>query len=283
MRGPSGPSTMSDSACPVRIASSACSASSNRSRSSSASVTRRSTFACRVSGRLSATGALYPEIRPEATIRIIWPSSFGRPQLQPEQHPFDSREIADEPSQRRRKHADERGRGDDLLVLGQGGHLVDVDDLQHVTALQLLFTKRSYPLDGARRGRRGAGDVKTQEELSRQGARRLPRARSRSAVRAPRRGLFLAAHAHASWPSIGRMSSPTSTRSSFERSPMIFFIGCGSLRTSVGTARIWSPAASRGFLSRSITSIEYCPLRCSSQRRSRLRIAATHLAVCPAM
>ncbi len=36
---------------------------------------------------------------------------------------------------------------------------------------------------------------------------------------------------------------------------MIFLIGSGNLRTSVGTARIWSPAASFGLTSRSITSI----------------------------
>ena len=42
----------------------------------------------------------------------------------------------------------------------------------------------------------------------------------------------------------GSTSRPTSTRSSFDRSPMILRIGSGNLRTSVGTARIWSPAAS---------------------------------------
>ena len=36
----------------------------------------------------------------------------------------------------------------------------------------------------------------------------------------------------------GRRSRPTSTRSVFDRSPMIFFMGSGSRRTSVGIARI---------------------------------------------
>src|SRR5205085_2358293 len=52
-----------------------------------------------------------------------------------------------------------------------------------------------------------------------------------------------------------RMSNPTSTRSVWERSPMIFLIGLGSRRTRVGMARIWSPWASCGVTSRSITSI----------------------------
>jgi hypothetical protein len=35
-----------------------------------------------------------------------------------------------------------------------------------------------------------------------------------------------------------RKSNPTKTRSVFERSPMIFRIGSGSLRTNVGMAKI---------------------------------------------
>ena len=42
-------------------------------------------------------------------------------------------------------------------------------------------------------------------------------------------------------------------------SPMIRLSGAGSLRTRVGIARIWSPAASFGFTSRSITSIVVAP------------------------
>ena len=40
---------------------------------------------------------------------------------------------------------------------------------------------------------------------------------------------------------------------------MIRFSGAGSFRTRVGIARIWSPAASFGFTSRSMTSISYRP------------------------
>ena len=81
----------------------------------------------------------------------------------------------------------------------------------------------------------------------------------------------------------GRMSSPTKTRSSLDRSPMNFFKGLGSLRTSAGTARIWSPWASFGFIRRSTTSMRYRPSRYWSQILWRLAPAATLLAVCPAM
>ena len=53
----------------------------------------------------------------------------------------------------------------------------------------------------------------------------------------------------------GRKSSPTSVRSTSERSPMILRIGSGSLRTSVGMAMIWWSFARRGFCRRSTTSI----------------------------
>ena len=46
---------------------------------------------------------------------------------------------------------------------------------------------------------------------------------------------------------LGLKSKPIRTRSRFERSPMIRRKGVGSFRISVGTAMIWSPAASAGF------------------------------------
>src|SRR5690349_10132659 len=51
----------------------------------------------------------------------------------------------------------------------------------------------------------------------------------------------------------GLRSRPTSTLSVLERSPMIFFTGVGRRRTSVGTAMIWSPLASLGRSSKSMT------------------------------
>jgi hypothetical protein len=78
-------------------------------------------------------------------------------------------------------------------------------------------------------------------------------------------------------------SNPTNTRSVFERSPMMFLTGRGSLRTSVGTARIWLSRASRGFFKRSITSMRYLPSNCSSQITVRLLRAVTALGLCPAI
>jgi len=62
----------------------------------------------------------------------------------------------------------------------------------------------------------------------------------------------------------GRKSNPTRTRSVSAKVPIILRTGSGSLLTRVGMARIWSPFASLGFSSRSITSIEYLPFKCSS-------------------
>src|SRR5690242_9709784 len=63
----------------------------------------------------------------------------------------------------------------------------------------------------------------------------------------------------------GRKSKPTSTRLVSDKSPIILRTGTGSLRTSVGMARIWSPLESWGRSAKSITSIIYRPLRWISQ------------------
>ena len=63
---------------------------------------------------------------------------------------------------------------------------------------------------------------------------------------------------------------------------MIFFTGGGSWRTSVGTAKIWSPRASCGLTSKSTTSMRYLPRKCFSQISSRLRSADAERAVWPA-
>src|ERR1700723_155413 len=79
-------------------------------------------------------------------------------------------------------------------------------------------------------------------------------------------------------------SRPTSTRSVFDRSPIIFRIGTGKLRTSVGIARISSSCARCGCFTRSITSSRYfLPSKCSVQMRFRLASAASDRGVCPAM
>src|SRR5215216_539222 len=63
---------------------------------------------------------------------------------------------------------------------------------------------------------------------------------------------------------------------------MIFLMGWGNFRTNVGMARIWSPLANWGCLSRSMTSMWYCPAKCSSQIFFRFAKAARLLGVCPA-
>jgi hypothetical protein len=63
---------------------------------------------------------------------------------------------------------------------------------------------------------------------------------------------------------------------------MIFRRGVGRLRTKVGTATIWCPLANCGVFSRSMTSIRYLPLRCSSQTRLRLAKASSDFGVYPA-
>src|SRR6185436_20434532 len=111
----------------------------------------------------------------------------------------------------------------DLFALREGWLLVDVDDLQLVPPLEVLVADDPQVVHGARRSGGHAGDEQAEDVLP---SHRLT-----------------------------RRSSPTRTRSVFERSPMIFLIGSGSRRTSVGTARIWSPRASCGFCRRSIISI----------------------------
>src|SRR5579859_944248 len=82
--------------------------------------------------------------------------------------------------------------------------------------------------------------------------------------------------------SISRKFSPTSTRSTSDKSPIIFLIGAGNFRTSVGIARIWSFRASCGVFTKSITSRRYRPSRCSPQIFFRFASAASDFGVCPA-
>src|SRR3569833_2086262 len=79
------------------------------------------------------------------------------------------------------------------------------------------------------------------------------------------------------------MFKPTSTFSSFDKSPIILRIGSGTLRTKVGTAKIWSPSASCGLINRSITSILYSPSKYSSQYLCMLASSVCDLAVLPAI
>src|SRR4029450_371208 len=80
----------------------------------------------------------------------------------------------------------------------------------------------------------------------------------------------------------GGRSRTTKTRSVFDRSPMIFFIGWGRFLTQVGMAMIWSPRANWGFSSRSINSMRYLSARCSAQIFLRFAKAVIDFGVCPA-
>ena len=166
--------------------------------------------------------------------------------------------------------------------LGEVGLLVEVDHVEVVAPsgryssqiarmLAIARCDRGQPDDEQLEDDRPVTRLARSPARSRRGRRRRGRRRGRMGLR---RWSFPPALGREA---LGRMSRPTRTRSVFERSPMIFFTGSGSLRTSVGIARIWSPSASWGFFIRSTTSISYRPARCSSQIFFRLARAAMRL------
>src|SRR6185295_13786483 len=174
--------------------------------------------------------------------------------------------VAYEAALRGRAPLDQGGRGEYLLALAQARLLVYVDDFEFVTALQEFFTQGAHGRDGTRGSGRHSGDIEAQFEG-------LQFARIAQGVR---EGIIHLLGRR------GRRSSPTSTRSVFERSPIIFLIGVGRCRTRVGSARIWSPRPSCGFSTRSMTSMLYRPSRYSSQILRRLANARTAFGVLPA-
>src|SRR5437763_11083223 len=122
--------------------------------------------------------------------------------------------------------------------------LVDVHYGQFISFRQMVFAKVFNVLNGSQRAWREAGHEQTQVVgLAGQGPEFFTGFRIR--VGAP--------VGHEAPP--GRRSSPTSVRSTLERSPIILRTGSGNLRTKVGIAIIWSPRASLGSLSKSIISI----------------------------
>ncbi len=166
-------------------------------------------------------------------------------EIESKKHALAVRHVADDPAHRQRELLDERRRRDDLLTLREDRLLVDVDDFEIVPPLEILVADRPQVADRTRRSRRHAGDVQP-KDVPFAGRRDRPARTSRGGGAGS-----VACSRH--WRT--RRSSPTRTRSVFERSPMIFLIGSGSRRTSVGTARIWSPRASCGFSRRSMISI----------------------------
>src|SRR5262249_55605971 len=134
-------------------------------------------------------------------------------------------EVAHQATERQRPRAHQRWRGDDLLAPGSGRILIEVDDVEIVSAQQMLLAERARVRDRPGRARAHAGDEQPEDvAFGARWAMRPSRRHRRHAVSA------------AGW-----TSSPTSTRSAFERSPMIRFTGGGSRRTSVGMTTISSP------------------------------------------
>ncbi len=154
-------------------------------------------------------------------------------------------ETAEEPSHGPGKLLDERGGGDDLVVARQLGLLIDVDHLQLVVILQLRFAELINTPDGLARSGSGSSHIESQEIFSLGSGRQGPR-KARVVVRTA----LLAFREVPVQSAAGCRSNPTSTCSVSERLPMMVRTGLGSLRTTVGVARIWSPLASQGCFSK---------------------------------
>src|SRR5580704_6415611 len=153
-------------------------------------------------------------------------------QIEPELQPGGVAEVADDAAGRPGTAPNQCRRGDDLVARDQRGLLVHVDDLQVDVAVELFVANPAHGLDGVDRTRGRAIDIEGQRPL-----------------------VSSCVIGHAAVLPEGRSCSPASRRSLSERSPTSLRIGNGSLRTTVGTARIWSSAARRGFSCRSTTSI----------------------------
>src|SRR4029453_7477170 len=84
-------------------------------------------------------------------------------EIESEQHALAIRHVADDSAHRQRQLLDERRRRDDLLDLREDRLLVDVDEPETVAALEILLADGFQVADGARRSRRHAGDVESQD------------------------------------------------------------------------------------------------------------------------
>src|ERR1700688_1201720 len=143
MRWPSGPSMTSASTWPPRIASSVCSASARRARSSEFSASNSSSRDC---GNAALTDLLLC-LRSDA------------------QHDQDAGgivHVTHQFAQRQRQFLDQRRCGDELLVFGKFRLLVDIDDLKFVASGEMLFAKATNILDRLAGARRQAADIEAQ-------------------------------------------------------------------------------------------------------------------------
>jgi hypothetical protein len=137
-------------------------------------------------------------------------------EVEPEAQPVGVGEVAaDDAAQRTGKPFDQRRHGDDLVAHDQRGLLLHVDDFQVDVAAKVLVANAAHRLNGFNGLRGRAIDVEGQ------------------------RPAFIGCRiGHVAALLGGRSCRPTRTRSVSDRSPTIVRIGSGSLRTTVGTARI---------------------------------------------
>src|SRR6266404_7200239 len=139
-------------------------------------------------------------------------------QIQSEQYFFAVGQVADDTAQWKRQFLDQRRRGDDLLVACQLRMLIDICHLQSVTALEMLLANLFEILDRRCRARSHTGYIKMQHVLrTRPTLNRFFEFAHGIVRRVGAHGCSL----------FGRKSSPTSTRSVFDKSPMILRTGSG--------------------------------------------------------
>ena len=203
-------------------------------------------------------------------------------QIQADQDAIDIRQVADEPAQRQRQFLDQRGRRD--VSFREDRLLIHIDHFKIVTSAQIFFAYFADVENGLCRAGCGAGDVQAQHVFRFVPFRRRP-LHGFQLFAFPGIGfshdsllncawltldtirIFQARHGYfesirmetmiAALVVLGKAAQrllfrraqiqPHQDAGSLERSPMIFLIGSGSLRTRVGMARIWSPRASFGF------------------------------------
>src|SRR5262249_27001778 len=149
MRWPSGPSTTKASTAPLRIASIVSSASSSRRRSCAFSACKCASVDTRSAAAFLVGVMTVSRWAPGPIVASV--ASRLRMQVQTQEHPFLVGQVADQSAQRQRQLLDERGHGNNLLVLRQCRLLVYVDHLELVTPLQVFLT------DGLDAGKRLGG------------------------------------------------------------------------------------------------------------------------------
>src|SRR5688572_31386608 len=93
-----------------------------------------------------------------------WPSAGGGGhEIEPEKNTLAIRHVADDPAHRQRELLDQRRRSDGLLAPCEDRLLVNVDDLELVSPVEMLVAGRTQVLDRARRPGRQTRDEQSQD------------------------------------------------------------------------------------------------------------------------